>query len=93
MKTQLAVYLLALSFSAQADTLYKCQTAEGKTVYDNARKGRECLVISQDVKPYPFKVGDVTSQGLVIEVKPPIVKLQTEQGERWLRMDSLPPPR
>lgn len=40
--------LLPLS-AARADTLYKCQTAEGRTTYTNQKAGnRNCEVISQD---------------------------------------------
>lgn len=31
-----------------ADTLYKCQTAEGRTTYTNQKTGRSCEIISQD---------------------------------------------
>lgn len=41
--------LLTLSFAAQADTLYKCQGADGRTTYTNQKgNAKNCEVISQD---------------------------------------------
>lgn len=45
------ILLLALAtagFSVQADTLYKCQTPDGRTTYTNQKTGKNCEVISQD---------------------------------------------
>lgn len=39
-----------------------------------------------------IKVGDDSSEGLVIEVKRPIVKIQTNRGQRWFRIDEIAPP-
>jgi hypothetical protein len=36
------------SFSAQADTLYKCPTPDGRTTYTNQKSGKNCEIISQD---------------------------------------------
>jgi TPR repeat protein len=36
-----------------------------------------------------LKVGDSSHCGLVIEVKPPIAKIQTMAGERWLKIEQL----
>ncbi len=33
---------------AQADTLYKCQTPDGRTTYTNQKTGKNCEIISQD---------------------------------------------
>lgn len=33
---------------AQADTLYKCQDADGRTTYTNQKTGKNCEIISQD---------------------------------------------
>lgn len=38
-----------------------------------------------------LKIGDRTSAGLVIEVRPPIARVQTDRGERWFRIDELYP--
>lgn len=38
------------------------------------------------------KVGDYSSAGLVVEVKAPVVKVQTSGGERWFRIDELEAP-
>lgn len=40
--------LLALPLCAQADTLYKCQGADGRTVYTNQKGNKHCEVVSQD---------------------------------------------
>ena len=34
--------------SALADTLYKCQNADGRTTYTNQKTGKSCEIISQD---------------------------------------------
>jgi hypothetical protein len=34
--------------TAQADTLYKCQTPDGRTTYTNQKTGKNCEIISQD---------------------------------------------
>lgn len=39
---------VATSFAAQADTLYKCQTPDGRTTYTNQKTGKNCEIISQD---------------------------------------------
>jgi len=38
-----------------------------------------------------LKRGDVSSFGLVIEVKKPLAKVQTQYNERWYRIDQLEP--
>ena len=38
-----------------------------------------------------LKPGDKTDQGLVIEVKAPIVRVQRAQGDHWLRVEELFP--
>ena len=38
-----------------------------------------------------LKPGDRTDQGLVIEVKAPIVRVQRPQGDHWLRVEELFP--
>lgn len=38
-----------------------------------------------------LKVGDRTLYGLVIEVKRPIAKIQTVNGEQWFRIEALLP--
>ena len=40
-----------------------------------------------------LKMGDRTSAGLVIELRPPIARVQTSTNERWFRIDELNPPR
>ncbi|QSV45408.1 WG repeat-containing protein [Geobacter benzoatilyticus] len=39
-----------------------------------------------------YKPGDLTHCGMVIEVKPPIIKIQTMIGERWMKLDQIHPP-
>jgi hypothetical protein len=50
MKPSLLVLALAASATlpVHADTLYKCQNAEGRTTYTNQKTGKNCEVISQD---------------------------------------------
>ena len=38
-----------------------------------------------------LKPGDKTNIGMVIEVKPPIVRVQMAMGERWMRLSALFP--
>ena len=40
-----------------------------------------------------LKIGDRTSAGLVIDIKPPIARIQTATTERWFRIDELQPAR
>jgi hypothetical protein len=40
-----------------------------------------------------LKIGDRASAGLVIDVKPPIARIQTSTNERWFRIDELQPAR
>jgi hypothetical protein len=40
--------LAAFALPAQADTLYKCQNAEGKTTYTNQKGGKNCEIVAQD---------------------------------------------
>ncbi|MBI3775812.1 MAG: sel1 repeat family protein [Gammaproteobacteria bacterium] len=39
-----------------------------------------------------LKVGDETHCGLVVEVKSPIVKIQTKIGEHWIKIEQVYPP-
>lgn len=48
MKPILLLMCVAASFQVQADTLYKCQTPDGRTTYTNQKTGKNCEVISQD---------------------------------------------
>jgi hypothetical protein len=49
MKRFLPLSMLMLSLAAQADTLYKCQGADGRTTYTNQKgNAKSCEVISQD---------------------------------------------
>jgi hypothetical protein len=49
MKTKfLLTTLLALPLCAGADTLYKCQGADGRTIYTNQKGNKRCEVVSQD---------------------------------------------
>jgi len=97
MKTALALALLLATAAQAAEPpefrrvvhMQKCTDDTGQVIFTNAPvKGKTCTALkTEDREP---KVGDRTAQGLVIEVKPPIVKLQTAKGERWVRIDSLP---
>lgn len=40
--------LLVLPVIVHADTLYKCQNADGRTTYTNQKTGKKCEIISQD---------------------------------------------
>jgi hypothetical protein len=39
-----------------------------------------------------LQIGDDTHCGLALEVKPPIAKIQTPIGERWMKIEQLVPP-
>lgn len=47
-KRFLLLALVAAGFSAQANTLYKCQGPDGRTTYTNQKMGKDCEIISQD---------------------------------------------
>lgn len=47
-KRFLLLALAAAGFSAQANTLYKCQGPDGRTTYTNQKMGKDCEIISQD---------------------------------------------
>ena len=49
MKLRILLSMLALGAGpVSADTLFKCQNAEGRTTYTNQKVGKNCEVISQD---------------------------------------------
>lgn len=48
MKQTLLLALVAATLPVQADTLYKCQGADGRTTYTNQKSNKSCEVISQD---------------------------------------------
>ena len=49
MTRQLLPFILfAVAAPALADTLYKCQGADGRTTYTNQKTSKDCEVISQD---------------------------------------------
>ena len=49
MKSRVLLCLLCLGTgSVWADTLFKCQNAEGRTTYTNQKIGKSCETISQD---------------------------------------------
>lgn len=41
--------------------------------------------------PRKFRVGDQTSEGLLTEIKPPLAKVQSPAGEKWIRLIDLAP--
>lgn len=47
-KRFLLLAMAAAGFSAQANTLYKCQGPDGRTTYTNQKMGKDCEIISQD---------------------------------------------
>lgn len=47
-KRILMLALLGTAISSQANTLYKCQGADGRTTYTNQKTQQKCEIISQD---------------------------------------------
>lgn len=47
-KRILLLALLGTAISSQANTLYKCQGADGRTTYTNQKTQQKCEIISQD---------------------------------------------
>ena len=39
-----------------------------------------------------LRVGDDSNCGMIIDIKPPIIKIQTQIGEKWIRLDQVYPP-
>lgn len=90
-----------LTASAFAD-VYKCPDEDGQVTYSSKRESERCeFVASESISPKQIsaapafraklKIGDMTTMGLVVEVKRPIAKIQTDRGERWYRIDALFP--
>lgn len=48
MTKPILLLLAAFALPVHADTLYKCQNAEGKTTYTNQKGGKNCEIVAQD---------------------------------------------
>lgn len=83
--------------------VYRCTDAEGKVVYVTEALAIGCVKVETEaVNTVPFpksqvssgralRVGDRTREGLVVEIRGPIAKLQQDTGEKWMRIDELHP--
>lgn len=97
----LAVLLaIATTGAASAGQLFKCTAPDGQVIYINqpTRNGSSCIALTPskaDIDKFRknLKPGDTANKGLVIEVKPPLAKVQTVDSERWFRIDQLEPAR
>ena len=88
--------LPVLASPATASTLYRCTDSLGHSTYTNYRaraKDRDCVDFKKEDSKFRMhlKPGDIASDGLVIEVKPPLARIQTDRGERWFRIDDISP--
>ena len=63
-----------------------------KNVAANKKIELDLLKINTLIFRKSLKSGVSSNCGLVIEVKPPIVKIQTQIGELWIRLDQSYPP-
>lgn len=78
----------------QALTLYRRACSLGNTTACSNRDGLETkLALDQDSAEFrkALQVGHDSHCGLVIEVKPPIAKVQAMIGEVWLKIEQLYP--
>jgi hypothetical protein len=85
----LACLFVAGGAPAEESRLYRCAHPDDPrdVRYTNKRtEGAKCVMIA----PMPT-VGDRTDKGLIIEVNAPIVKVQTQTGERWFEAEELKP--
>lgn len=60
-------FLMIPAGHVEADTLYKCQTADGRTVYTNQKSSRGCEIVAQD-RPAS---GQNTAQGALQKPRQP----------------------
>lgn len=95
-----AIFLMILMpVAAEASTLYKCIDTVGVVTYTNQKKSESCVALNPtkeetDQFRKAIKVGDLSTLGLVIEVKKPLALIQPAKGEnRWFRIDELIPDR
>lgn len=95
MKTLLIASFFFLAFPGQAqmaEGTYRCIDSQGKTEFRNFNITPDCKKIeTEKVSTFQsnLKIGDQTTDGLVIEVKRPIAKVQTPKGEKWFRIEEL----
>ena len=87
-----AGFALLTSFTQNASaTLCKYFLSDGTVIYNDGPVGGAIKgsCFEAPPTPPPLKPGDIVKQGLVIEVKGEIAKVQTSQGERWFRLIDL----
>lgn len=101
------IFCVVLFSSSVYSDVYKQVNKDGTVTYSNAEtKGAKKIEPDTDllVKKWQennrlyienfranLKIGDYTTQGMVVEIKRPIVKLQTSDGERWFNLHSIYP--
>lgn len=81
------------------EVTHKCLAGDNQLTYTDRPSDiglRECVRITWSrsemaVFQKTLAVGSRTRDGLVIEIKLPIAKVQTQTGERWFRVDELAP--
>lgn len=76
--------------AAQAD-FERAQAMVRATREQQRAQERAAIVADAERMRAKLAVGDETHCGMVIEVKRPIVKIQTMIGEKWLRLDQVFP--
>lgn len=89
--------LIALASVSVSGQVYRCVDQKGMVEYknfgDDIASNKGCKPIAgsteHDALRNNLAVGDQTKEGLVIEIKWPIAKIQTSSGERWIRVDQL----
>ena len=94
------VLLFLVGLPAQAGTMYQCVDESGHKSFSNQKsgpKGTKCTAMDLgapvnskriDSKRI-IRIGDQTNLGLVVEIRPPIVKIQSDDKERWVRVEEL----
>jgi hypothetical protein len=79
----------------EAEARWKAEAPERERVAREAaeRERRAAEVVQAATQAFRrhLSVGDETHCGLVVEVKPPIAKIQTADGEKWLKIAQVYP--
>jgi hypothetical protein len=94
------LWICATHAVADDKGLWKCSLPDGISVIyvKEPVKDKKCKLISKvfsDIEITKFqkslKRGDMSDKGLIVEVKPPLAKVQEKDAERWHRISDLSP--
>jgi len=84
--------LLLASMPVQADVMYQCVDESGHKSFSRIKSvenGTKCTAMDLGPPVDIIRIGDQTNLGLVVEIRPPIVKVQSADKERWVRAEEL----